>query len=105
MLAGPVACNRYSGPKPPSPENINKKIIRRVKSWRMNNKHRLNLRRGKASFWEVKHVITKTGRSRAMDRIQRHFCTLEERLPAEMRAPFTGSNVVHGEREEKGGKM
>lgn len=42
-----------------------------------------------------------TGISRAMDRIQRHFCTLEEKLPAEMRAPFTGSDVVHREREEE----
>lgn len=40
-----------------------------------------------------------------MDRIQRHFCTLEEKLPAEMRAPFTGSNVVHREGEEEGGEV
>ena len=27
VLAGPAACKRYSGPKPPSPRNRKKKII------------------------------------------------------------------------------
>lgn len=45
------------------------------------------------------------GRSRALDRIRRHFCTLEEKLPAEMRAPFTESLVIEKERKKEGGNV
>lgn len=93
VLAGPAACNRYSGPKPPSPER-NAKTVTSCKSDRSIDRGGIG---GRRSRDEVERVHADLSRSRAekwnalsarvtrRGSYSRSSRAQQEKFPAEMR--------------------